>query len=114
MRSKIAKKPAKIPAANSGPRQLSTARSSGRSSDMAEQLPLVLAVGRDRHRRQRVRPIPNAIEKAQAAAQFLRNLRSGFDRGLWPPTPPAREFIEILAICAIAANRQPFPLCESG
>ncbi len=61
-----------------------------------------------------MRSIPNAIELPQAAAQFLRNFRTRLDRRLRTPPPPARKLIEIFAIRAIAPNRQPCALRQSG
>src|SRR5439155_1950864 len=105
---------AKTAAASRGPRQFSAARSSERFSDMVEQLPLTLAVRRDRRWRHRVKPIPNAIEQPQAAAQCLGNLNARLDSRLRAPSPAASELIEIFAIRAIAANRQPFALRQSS
>src|SRR5579862_502776 len=113
MSSSTANTTAKIAAASSGPRQLSTMLSSPRFSDMAEQLPLILAIRGHRRRRQRMRAIPNEIEDSQAATQFLRNFRAGLNRRLRTPPPTTREFIEIFAIGPIAANRQPFALRQS-
>src|SRR5580693_1259517 len=113
MSSSTANTTAKIAAASSGPRQLSTLPSPERLLDVAEQLPLILAIRGHRRRRQRMRAIPNEIEHSQAATQFLRDFRPGLDRCLRTPPPTAREFIEIFAICAIAANRQPFALRQS-
>src|SRR5579864_4286085 len=105
---------AKTAAASRGPRQFSTARSFGRFSDMVEQLPLTLAVRRDRRRRQHMKPIPDALEQPQAAAQFLGNFDSHVDRRLRAPAPAARELIEVFAIRAVAADRQPFALAQAS
>src|SRR5258708_37603170 len=96
---------AKIPAASSGPRQLSTMPSPDLLSNMVEELPLILTIPGDPLWRHRMRPVPNAIELPQAAAQFLRDFRPRLDRRLRTPTPPARKLIEIFAIRAIAANQ---------
>src|SRR5258708_1388706 len=106
MSSRIANTVAKIPAASRGPRQLSTMVSLDLLSNMVEQLQLILVVRGDRHRRQRVRPIPNAIEQSQAAAQFFGNFDPRLDCRLRAASPPARELVDILAIRAIAANRE--------
>src|SRR5215467_4641482 len=96
---------AKTAAARRGPRQFSTTRIWERFSDMVQELQLTLAVGRDRRWRQRVKPIPNAIEQAQAAAQRFGNFDARLYRCLGAPPPAPREFIKIFAIRAIAANR---------
>src|SRR5215472_958959 len=100
--------------ASSGPRQFSTVRSPESSSDMVEQLPLTLTVGGDGRRCQPVRPVPNAIEQPETDAQLLGNFEPHLDRRLRAPSPPARELIEIFAIRAIAANRQPLALPQSA
>src|SRR5580704_5544555 len=105
MSSRTENTTAKIAAASSGPRQLSTMLSPELLSDMVEQLTLIQAVCGDRRWGQRMRSIPNAIELPQAAAQFLRNFRTRLDRRLRTPPPPARKLIEIFAIRAIAPNR---------
>src|SRR5580658_2005418 len=114
MSSRTENTTAKIAAASSGPRQLSTMLSPELLSDMVEQLTLIQAVCGDRRWGQRMRSIPNAIELPQAAAQFLRNFRTRLDRRLRTPPPPARKLIEIFAIRAIAPNRQPCALRQSG
>src|SRR5712671_2315068 len=113
MSSRIANTAAKIPAASSGPRQLSTVPSPDLLSNMAEELPLILAIRSDPLCRHRMRPVPNTIELPQAAAQFLRDFRPRLDRCLRTPAPPAGKLIEIFAIRAIAANRQPLALRQS-
>src|SRR5580700_3366140 len=105
---------AKIAEASSGPRQLSAVLSPELLSNMGEQLTLILAVRSDRRRRQRMRTIPNAIELPQAAAQLLGDFRAHLDRRLRTPPPSARKLIEILAIRAVAPNRQPCALRQSG
>src|SRR4029077_3699287 len=101
MSSRIVNTAAKIPTARSGPRQLGTIPSPDLLSNMVEELPLILAIHSDRLWRHRMRPVPNAIELPQAAAQFLRDFRPRLDRGLRTPAPPARKLIEIFAIRAI-------------
>src|SRR5580704_15132130 len=61
-----------------------------------------------------MRPIPNAIEYAQTAAQFFGDSRSHLNSCLRTPPPTASELIEILAIRAIPANRQPLALRQSS
>src|SRR5580693_3183813 len=102
MTNRIANTAAKIPAASSGPRQLSTMLLPGLLSDMVEQLPLILAVRSHCLLRQHMGPIPNAIELPQAAAQFLRNFCPRLNGRLGTPPPSARKLIEIFAIRAIA------------
>src|ERR1700751_5218661 len=89
MSSSTANTTAKIAAASSGPRQLSTMPSPERLLDMAEQLPLILAIRGHRRRRQRMRAIPNEIEDSQAATQFLWDFHPGLDRCLRTPPPTA-------------------------
>src|SRR5437868_2344074 len=98
-------------AASTGPRQFSAVLSPERLSDMVEQLPLALTVRGDGRWCQCVRPVPHAIKQPQTAAQFVRNFHARLERRLRAPSPPARELIEIFAIRAIAANRQPLTLC---
>src|SRR5579863_2955109 len=114
MSNRAAKTAAKIAAASSGPRQLSPVLSLELFSDIGEQLTLILAVRRNRRWRQRMGSVPNAIELAQAAAQFLGNFRTRLERRLRTPPPAARELIEIFAIRAIAANCEPSALRQSG
>jgi len=80
---------------------------------MFEELTLILAVSRDRLGGQHMKPIPNAIELPETAAQFLRNFDPRIKNRLWPATPPASELMEIFSVGAIAANRQPIALTES-
>src|ERR1700756_1951005 len=108
------KTPAKIAPASRGPRQFNTACSRECLSDIVEQLPLTLAVRGDRRWCQRVKPIPNAIEQPQTDAQFLGNFDPHLDGRLRASSPPARELVEIFAIRAIAANRQPFAFGQSS
>src|SRR6266436_6053741 len=114
MSSRIANTAAKIPPASKGPRQLSTMPPFGLLSDMVEQLPLILAVGGNRLWRRHMRPIPHAIELPQAAAQFLRYFDPLLQRRLRTPPPRAREFMQGIAIRAIAANCKPFARCYFG
>src|ERR1700723_4508379 len=114
MSSRTENTTAKIAAVSSGPRQLSAVLSPELLSNMGEQLTLILAVRSHRRRRQRMRSIPNAIELPQAAAHLLGNFRARLDRRLRTPPPPARKLIEIFAIRAIAPNRQPCALRQSG
>src|SRR5262249_59021187 len=110
MSSRIANRVAKIPAASSGPRQFSTMPAPDRSSNIVEELPLILAVRGNRLRGQAMRPVPNAIELPQAAVQFLRDFRPRLHRRLRTPAPAARKLIEVFPIRPITANGQPFPL----
>src|SRR5690348_11396633 len=105
---------ANIAAAKSGPRQLIVMPPPASASDMVEQLPLILAVSRDRRGRQHLAPIPYAIEEPQAPAQLLRNFRTRFNCRLRTPPPAPREFIEIFPIGAVAPNLQPFALRQSS
>src|SRR5438477_3830565 len=113
MSNRVANATEKIPTASSGPRQLSTMPSPARLSNMGEELPLILAVRGDCLRRQPMEAVPNAIELPQAAAQFLRNFRPRFHCRLRTPPPTARKLIQIFSIGAVAANCQPFALCQS-
>src|SRR6266702_1178671 len=113
MSSRTANTTANIPAASSGPRQLSTTVSLRLLSDMAEKLLLILAVSGDRLWRYGMQPVPNPVKLSQAAAQFLRDLRPHLDRRLGTPAPSPRKLIEIFAICAITANREPFALRQT-
>src|SRR5436190_6827550 len=114
MSSRVANTIAKIPTASSGPRQLSTMPSADLLSNMIEELPLILAIRGDRLWRHRIRSVPNAIELPQAAPKFLRDFRPRLRCPLRTPAPPARELIEIFAVGAIATDRQPFALRQSG
>src|SRR5215468_6422663 len=114
MSSRTANTAAKIPAPSSGPRQLIAMRSPDLLSNMVEQLPLIFAVRHNRLWRQPIRSIPNAIELPEAASQFRGNFCPRLGRCLRTPQPPARKLLEVFAIRAIAANRQPFPLRQSG
>src|SRR5204862_7722106 len=113
MSNRVANATAKIPPASSGPRQLSTMPSPDRLSNMGEELPLILAVRGDCLRRQHMEAVPHAIELPQAAAQFVRNFRPSLHCCLRTPPPPARKLVQIFSIGAVAANCQPFALCQS-
>src|SRR5579864_5884996 len=101
---------AKIAAASSGPRQLTTTPSPGRLSNMVEELPLILPVYGHLLGRQRMKPVPNAIELSQAAAKLVRNFRPRRHRRLRTATPAAGKLIQIFTIRAISANGKPFAL----
>src|ERR1700693_2747277 len=101
MISRIAKTPAKIAPASSGPRQLRSARSAARLSTMVQQPPLILSVTGDGPRGEMVGSIPDPIEESQTDAQSFGNLRPCLDGCLRTPPPAAGELIEILAIGAI-------------
>src|SRR4051812_31593252 len=110
MSSRIANAAPKIPAASSGPRQLSTVPSRPLISNIVEELPLVLAIRRDGFRGHCMRAIPNPVKLPQATAQCLRDLGLRLGRRLRTPAPATRKLIEIFAIRTIAADREPFAL----
>src|SRR5580700_2689376 len=114
MTSRIANAAAKIPAANNGPRQLSTMPPCDLLSNTAEQLPLILPIGRDRVWSQDISPIPHAVELPQAATELLRYFDPLTMRRLRTPPPPPRKLIKVIAIRTIAPNSEPFALSQSG